>query len=328
VARRELTLDDYVSGVTSADRTVLARAITLVESARPEHHALAIELMERLMPAAGTAHRIGVSGVPGVGKSTFLEAFGMARIDEGRRVAVLAVDPSSGVSGGSILGDKTRMGRLASHPSAFIRPSPTGGGLGGVHHATQQAILLCEAAGYDLIFVETVGVGQSETEVGDMVDTFLVLMLTGAGDDLQGIKRGILELADVLAVTKADGDNRTAALLAQRELSGALRLLRGESAPHVATCSAVTGEGLQELWSMIDQRYQDLHAAGGLTERRSEQRARWLRRLVHDEILRAFWDTKGARQYLERAETAARQGDRSAPALAAELVASVFGLRS
>lgn len=312
MARRQLSARDFIDGVLGGDRAILARAITLVESRRADHRALAAEVVERLLPHASGAHRIGLSGVPGVGKSTFLEAMGLARIDEGHKVAVLAVDPSSGVSGGSILGDKTRMGKLSSHPSAFVRPSPTSGALGGVHRATQQAMVLCEAAGFDLIFVETVGVGQSETRVADMVDTYLVLLLAGAGDDLQGIKRGILELADVLAINKADGENVRAAQVARRELQGALHLLRGAEVPPVLTCSAITGAGLVELWTTIAQRHTEERDSGRLAERRATQQVRWLRRLVEEEVLRRFWASDATEARMAAAERSVRAGEATA----------------
>lgn len=320
MARQELSIEDHVRGVRQGDRAVLARTITLVESARADHRAMARQVVERLLPYVGGAHRVGLSGVPGVGKSTFLESFGLARIREGHRVAVLAVDPSSGVSGGSILGDKTRMGELATHDHAFVRPSPTRGALGGVHRATQQALVLCEAAGYDILFVETVGVGQSETQVADMVDTYLVLVLAGAGDELQGIKRGILEVADVLAVNKADGDNVHAAQAARRELAGALRLLRGHDAPQVHACSAVTGAGLDELWAAVAERFAQERASGALHTRRAEQRVRWLRRMVDEEVLRRFYEAEGLRERAERIEARVRAGELTAGAGAEQIV--------
>ena len=316
MARRALTLDELRDGVIGGDRAVLARAITLVESHRADHRETARALVAALLPRTGAAHRIGVSGVPGVGKSTFLEAAGLARIAAGHRVAVLAVDPSSGVSGGSILGDKTRMGGLATHPRAFVRPSPTSGALGGVHRATQQAMVLCEAAGFDVIFVETVGVGQSETRVADMVDTYLVLLLAGAGDELQGIKRGILELADMLAIHKADGDGLLRAEAARRELQGALRLLRGPGAPPVFACSSVTGAGHDALWAAIDERFAGERASGALGARRAEQGVRWLRQILEDEVLRAFWSDPGVVGRLAEAERDVRAGRITAGAAA------------
>ncbi|MFP4004306.1 MAG: methylmalonyl Co-A mutase-associated GTPase MeaB, partial [Alphaproteobacteria bacterium] len=242
--------NDLPAAVKSGDRAALARAITLVESRKPEHSQEAQELLLKLTPETGKAIRIGITGVPGVGKSTFIDAFGTMLTKEGHRVAVLAVDPSSGRWGGSILGDKTRMPNLATDENAFIRPSPTSGTLGGVARATREAMILCEAAGYDVIIVETVGVGQSETAVANMVDFFLVLLLPGAGDELQGIKKGILEAADMLAVNKADGDNKPRALAAARDYRAALHILTPASpnrTPPVVTCSAVTGDGLENI---------------------------------------------------------------------------------
>ena len=240
--------------VRSGDRRGLAKAITLVESTRPDHQRQAQELLEMLLPATGKAARVGITGVPGVGKSTFIESFGLYLIGEGKQVAVLAVDPSSSRSGGSILGDKTRMAELSASPHAFIRPSPSAGSLGGVAQRTREAMLVCEAAGYDVVLVETVGVGQSEVAVASMVDFFLVLMLPGGGDELQGIKKGILEIADALAVNKADGDNLGRAQRAVAEYRSALRLFRHGSAnwaPPVVPISALESSGMDEVWKII-----------------------------------------------------------------------------
>ena len=244
MSRPAIDLDAYVEGVLGGSRAWLARAITLVESRRPDHRAAAQRLLIELTPRAGEARRIGITGVPGVGKSTFIDALGIQLTADGHRVAVLAVDPSSTRTGGSILGDKTRMARLANDPNAFVRPSPTAGTLGGVAKATREAMVVVEAAGYDVVLVETVGVGQSETAVADMVDTFLLLALARSGDQLQGIKKGVLELADVIAVNKADGDYVLAAKSSARELAAALRLLHSGPVPPVLTCSALEGTGL------------------------------------------------------------------------------------
>jgi LAO/AO transport system kinase len=249
--RRELSVDDYVQGILSGNRAVLARAITLVESNSAAHQELAQQVLIEVLPHTGKAHRVGITGVPGVGKSTFIETLGTQLTNTGSKVAVLAVDPSSGISGGSILGDKTRMSKLSVDPNAFIRPSPTSGSLGGVNRKTRETSLLCEAAGFDVILIETVGVGQSETVVAEMVDFFLVLMLAGAGDELQGIKRGILELADMVAINKADGANETQARVARSEYASAIRYLKPVSqdwAPPVLTCCGLNGLGLPELW--------------------------------------------------------------------------------
>ncbi|ETK37258.1 methylmalonyl Co-A mutase-associated GTPase MeaB [Microbispora sp. ATCC PTA-5024] len=271
--------EDHLHGVLAGDRRWIARAITLVESTRPDHREAAQRLLVELTPHAGKARRVGVSGVPGVGKSTFIEALGTRLTAAGHRVAVLAVDPSSRRSGGSILGDKTRMARLAADPRAFIRPSPTAGTLGGVAKATREAMVVVEAAGYDVVLVETVGVGQSETAVADMVDTFLLLTLARTGDQLQGIKKGVLELADVIAVNKADGEHETAARRAARELSGALRLLRSDTP--VLTCSGLTGAGLDELWAQVVRHQESLD----VDARRRQQQVEWTWALVRDRLL-------------------------------------------
>ena len=270
--------------VRAGERRALAKAITLVESTRREHEDEAQALLELLLPFSGGSARVGVSGVPGVGKSTLIEALGMLLIEQGERVAVLAVDPSSAVSGGSILGDKTRMPRLAASDRAFVRPSPTRGALGGVARHTRESILVCEAAGYDVVLVETVGVGQSELAVSGMVDTFVLLLLAGAGDELQGIKRGIMELADVFAVTKADGDNRERADRAAAEMTGALALLRG-LAPEVLTVSALEERGIAELWSAIGEH----RARIDLRERRARQELDWFRALLLEGLEVAFF---------------------------------------
>ncbi|XXF80795.1 methylmalonyl Co-A mutase-associated GTPase MeaB [Myxococcaceae bacterium GXIMD 01537] len=285
---RTLPAEAYVEGVRSGDRALLARAITLVESSHPRHEALAQEVLTRLLPHTGGSRRVGISGVPGVGKSTFIDALGMHLVGAGRRVAVLAVDPSSTVSGGSILGDKTRMARLAREPSAFIRPSPSGGTLGGVARKTRETLLLCEAAGFDVVLVETVGVGQSETVVAELVDFYLVLMLAGAGDELQGIKRGILEVADMLAINKADGDNKPRAERARSEYRAALHLMRGSGAPDVTTCSALEGEGIAPLWSSIEKHLAARADSGVLERRRRAQQVGWMWSMVEDGLRAAL----------------------------------------
>jgi LAO/AO transport system kinase len=267
-------LDARIAAIAAGDRRALARAITLVESTRPEHRDEAEILIEHLLPRAGNSIRLGLSGVPGVGKSTFIEAFGLKLIERGHRVAVLAVDPSSRRTGGSILGDKTRMTELARTEAAFIRPSPTGGTLGGVARRTRESIILCEAAGFDVVLVETVGVGQSETAVADMVDLFCLLLLPTAGDELQGIKKGIVELAELLLVNKADGELTAKAKIAVGDYKAALRLLRPISPlwqPEVLAVSAVTGAGMDEAWSAIERHQATLEAAGEKARRRAEQ---------------------------------------------------------
>ncbi len=286
--RPRLTIDEYEHGVVDGDRTVLGRAITLIESSSEAHQQLAQELLKRLMPRTGGAARIGITGPPGVGKSTFIESLGMHLVSMDKRVAVLAVDPSSGVTGGSILGDKTRMMELSVHANAFVRPSPSAGTLGGVAQKTRETLMVCEAAGFDVVLVETVGVGQSETAVAEMTDFFLVLMQAGGGDELQGIKRGVLELADMIAVNKADGSNLPAAKRAAAELQSAVRLTRGSAEAAIADvvlCSALSGEGVGELWGEIEIRLDSLRGNGAFDRKRRGQMLRWMWQLV-DERLR------------------------------------------
>ena len=272
-------IERLADAVLAGDRRALARAITLVESTRADHRARAEALVERLMPATGRSIRLGISGAPGVGKSTLIEAFGLYVIEQGHRVAVLAVDPSSKRGGGAILGDKTRMERLANAPAAFVRPSPAGPVLGGVAGRTREAMLVAEAAGFDAIIVETVGVGQSETTVADMVDMFILLLLPGAGDELQAIKRGIIELADLVVVTKADGEFASAANRVAADYRRALQLMRPSSPnwrPPVAQCSALTGAGIAELWQTVERYRAALGKSGELAARRTEQARAWL----------------------------------------------------
>jgi len=265
--------------VRDGDRRALARAITLVESTRPDHRAEADALLTELLPATGSSQRVGISGAPGAGKSTLIEALGLHIVDRGLSVAVLAVDPSSSRTGGSILGDKTRMGDLTRQPGAFVRPSPTGGTLGGVARRTREDLLLCEAAGFEVVVVETVGAGQSEVSVEAMVDCFLVLVGPGSGDDLQGIKRGIMELADIVVVTKADGDLRRPADVTAADYASALRLLRPKTpewTPTVVQCSALVGTGIDDLWATVERFGDALRATGALTRRRAEQSRAWM----------------------------------------------------
>ena len=285
MSRARPSVEALVDGVRGGDRALLARAITLVESRHPDHRADAEALLVALGAPTKPAYRVGVTGVPGVGKSTFLDAFGMNVLEEGHRVAVLAVDPTSERTGGSILGDKTRMARLAADPRAFIRPSPSQGTLGGVARRTRETIRLVEAAGYDVVLVETVGVGQSETLVAQMVDFFLVLMLPGAGDELQGIKRGIMELADLIAVNKADGQRVTAAKLARRQYASALHTLQAREpawTPQALTCSALGGDGLVDIWGHVVAHREALVEAKRFDARRHEQDLGWLTQLVED----------------------------------------------
>lgn len=283
----EFDLDACVEGVLGADRTWLGRAVTLVESTRPEDRALTTDLLQRLLPHTGGARRVGITGVPGVGKSTFIDALGTHLTSQDHRVAVLAVDPSSSVSGGSILGDKTRMPNLAIDDAAYIRPSPSSGSLGGVTRTTRETMTVVEAAGFDVVLVETVGVGQSETAVADMVDFFLVMMLPGAGDELQGIKKGVLELADALVVNKADGGNEIAAQRAVRDYRAALAMTAPANpnwVPPVLAVSAIEGTGLDQVWDQIQAYYQALSDSGELAGLRADQQVRWMWAMVEDRL--------------------------------------------
>ncbi|MFE9449718.1 methylmalonyl Co-A mutase-associated GTPase MeaB [Streptomyces sp. NPDC006739] len=324
-----IELDTYVKGVLEGKRALVARAITLVESTRPAHRALAQELLTELLPHSGRARRIGVSGVPGVGKSTFIDAFGTRLTALGHRVAVLAVDPSSTRTGGSILGDKTRMERLAVDPNAFVRPSPSAGTLGGVAKATRESMVVMEAAGYDVILVETVGVGQSETAVADMVDSFLLLTLARTGDQLQGIKKGVLELADVIAVNKADGPHERDARAAARELAGALRLMHGKEAfwtPPVLSCSARESSGLDTVWERLEQHRALLDSTGRLAAKRRDQQVHWTWAMVRDELLGRLHADPAVREVAPGLERAVREGSLTAT-LAAERILGALGSR-
>jgi len=310
--------------IASGDRRALARAITLIESCRPEHQAQAEQLLRRLLPATGKAVRLGISGTPGAGKSTLIEALGAQLIEEGHQVAVLAVDPSSRRSGGSILGDKTRMQRLAQAPAAFIRPSPAGMTLGGVTRRTREAGLACEAAGFDVVVIETVGVGQSETAVADMVDSFLVLLAPGAGDELQGIKRGIIELADLVVINKADGELRAAARRAQADYRAALQLLRPDPSgwtPEVLTCSALEGRGVAELWQAVGRHRRALEAGEGLAAKRARQSRSWLWAEVQAGLIEALRADPATGQLLAELEEIVAEGRMLAPEAARALVA-------
>ncbi|MGW4197586.1 methylmalonyl Co-A mutase-associated GTPase MeaB [Streptomyces sp. NPDC005004] len=321
-----MDLDAYVKGVLDGKRAVVARAITLVESTRSQHRSLAQELLTQLLPHSGRARRIGVSGVPGVGKSTFIDAFGTMLTSLGHRVAVLAVDPSSTRTGGSILGDKTRMERLAVDPGAFVRPSPSAGTLGGVAKATRESMIVMEAAGYDVILVETVGVGQSETAVADMVDSFLLLTLARTGDQLQGIKKGVLELADVIAVNKADGPHERDAKTAARELAGALRLMHGKDAfwtPPVLHCSAREGAGLDTVWERLEQHRTLLDSTGRLGAKRRDQQVGWTWTMVRDELLGRLRSDPAVRETAPELEQRVREGTLTAT-LAAERILRAF----
>jgi LAO/AO transport system kinase len=326
VTRRTVDVDAYVDGVRAGNRTYLGRAITLVESTKPEHQELAQQMLVRLLPYAGGSHRVGITGVPGSGKSTFIDALGSKLTGHGHRVAVLAIDPTSSRTGGSILGDKTRMQRLSVDGSAFIRPSPTAGTLGGVTRATRETIVVCEAAGFDVVLVETVGVGQSETLVAKMVDFFLVLMIPGAGDELQGIKKGVLELADMIAVNKADGDNEVRARLAARDYANALRLMQPNSPswnPPVVTCSALHEIGLDTLWAQIELHRGKLSESGELDDKRRQQQVDWMWASVEDRLLSQLHHATGVRRLAPRLEREVRDGSLTATLAAQRILEAI-----
>ena len=318
-----MNVDTYCDGILAGDRRILAKAITLVESRHPDHRKQGHRLVEQLLPHTGKAVRLGITGIPGVGKSTFIESFGIQLVDRGHQVAVLAVDPSSQRSGGSILADKTRMEQLSKSERAFIRPSPSGGTLGGVARMTRETLLLCEAAGFDVVIVETVGVGQSETAVAGMVDFFLILMLSGAGDEYQGIKKGILELADAVAVNKADGDNMARAETARGQLETALHLLQPASThwtPPVVTCSALTGAGLASLWETVQEHRQRLLKTGELQARRKAQALEWMWSLIREGLTDRFHRHPAVAQALGDTVNQVRQGELLATTAARKLL--------
>ena len=315
-------------GICAGERAVIARAITLVESRRADHQKLARRLVQELLPATGKAVRVGITGVPGVGKSTTIDTLGSFLTAAGHKVAVLAVDPSSARTGGSILADKTRMARLSSDPNAFVRPSPAGGTLGGVAAKTRESMLLCEAAGYDVVLVETIGTGQSETVVADMADFFLVLMLPGAGDELQGLKKGVVELADMIAVNKADGDNVARAKAAAAEYRAALHILTPQSpnwSPPVATYSALTGDGVAALWTKVLEHRERMSQTGELAARRRLQQVKWMRAMLEDRLTARRRSDASVRARLPKLEAAVAEGTMS-PAVAVEEIASLLGL--
>jgi len=317
-----------VRGVLEGSRAGIARAITLVESTRPDHRRVAQQVLTELLPNTGKAIRVGITGVPGVGKSTFINAFGTMLTGFGHKVAVLAVDPSSSRTGGSILGDKTRMQHLAADPAAFIRPSPSSGTLGGVARATRESMVIMEAAGYDVVLVETVGTGQSEVSVASMVDTFLLLALARTGDQLQGIKKGVLELADVIAVNKADGPHEKDAKSAARELASALRLLHDPSAawrPPVLTCSAEQGTGLDQVWESIQRHRTVLESTGELDLRRREQQVNWTWDLVNDQLQTLLHEHPRVRAIVPELEQKVRDGSVTATTAAGQIL-KAFGV--
>jgi LAO/AO transport system kinase len=324
-----LPVSELAAAVRSGDRAALPKAITLVESTRADHREQAQQLLLELIPDSGNAMHVGITGVPGVGKSTTIEALGMHLIEQGHRVAVLAVDPSSTRTGGSILGDKTRMAKLAVHPDAYIRPSPTSGTLGGVARATRETIVLLEAAGFDVILVETVGVGQSEVTVANMVDTFVFLTLARTGDQLQGIKKGVLELADVVVVNKADGEHAVEAKAAARELTGAIRLIYPRETlwrPPVLTMSALTGDGLVELWDTVLKHRQVLTDAGEFEARRRTQQVEWTWSMVRDAVLDRVLSHPAVKNMRAEVERKVRDGELT-PALAAQELLNASELR-
>jgi LAO/AO transport system kinase len=318
------TLEALARRVLAGDRRALARAITLIESRRPDHQEQAERLLERLLPATGRAVRLGISGTPGAGKSTFIEALGGHVIEEGHRIAVLAVDPSSRRSGGSILGDKTRMQRLAQAPEAFVRPSPAGATLGGVARRTREAALACEAAGFDVVVIETVGVGQSEDAVADMVDCFLLLLAPGAGDQLQGIKRGVVELADLVVINKADGELLAAAKRAEADYRAALQLLRPPTpawSPEVLACSALHGQAIAAIWQALRRQRHALEASGELAAKRARQTRSWLWAEVQAALADALRADPGTAALLSELERAVGAGHLLPPQAARELIA-------
>ncbi|MEH7013478.1 methylmalonyl Co-A mutase-associated GTPase MeaB [Neobacillus niacini] len=323
---KEPSVEELVDGVLSGNRGQLARAITLVESNAEQHFHKAQELLQKLLSNSGKSIRIGITGVPGAGKSTFIEAFGMFLCDLGLRVAVLAIDPSSSLSGGSILGDKTRMENLSRNPRAFIRPSPTAGKLGGVHRKTREAMLICEAAGFDVILIETVGVGQSEVIIRDMVDFFMLLVLTGAGDELQGMKKGIMELADTVLVHKADGANKVKAEQTRKEYSRILHFLQPATkgwSSKAYTCSSLTGEGIKEIWDVIKDFEEKGKSSGVFAERRKGQQRDWIYSLITDQLHYSFFHHPDVKLKLPQLENEVMAGEKTA-ATAVEILFNAF----
>ena len=322
-ARRRLSFNEYVQGIFRGDRMILAKAITLIESTRAEDNELAQGIIQACLPKAGNSLRIGITGVPGAGKSTFLEALGTRLAQDGMKLAVLAVDPSSERSGGSILGDKTRMEQLSTCENAFIRPSPSRGSLGGVARRTRETMILCEAAGFRTIFVETVGVGQSETLVHGMIDFFLLLMIAGAGDELQGIKRGIIEMADMMAINKAEGENLERAQLARQEYASALHMFPPRAdgwVPPVLTCSSRTGAGIMEVWETIKSFEALTRRNGSFDANRRQQRVQWLTQTIQSDLMTEFWNDPRIKERLDSVHEQVESGDLYSGRAAQELV--------
>lgn len=326
VSRQQLTVDDYFNGIMNNDRTVIARAITLIESNAPRHFDQAQELLQRLLPYTGKAIRVGITGVPGAGKSTFIEALGMYLCRNGHKVAVLAVDPSSTITKGSILGDKTRMENLSRMKNAFIRPSPSGGMLGGVARKSRETMLLCEAAGFDVLLVETVGVGQSEVTVRSMVDFFLLVLITGAGDELQGMKKGVIELCDAILVNKADGDNKLKAATAKADYNKILHYLQPATEgwmPQAYTCSALYNQGIQEIWETVLRFEAETRASGVFDARRKNQAVDWVFTLVMDQLRSRFLNHAGIKSSMPRINKELAEGSIS-PTSAATRLLGIF----
>jgi len=325
--RKLPSVDEFFKAIRSGDITLLSQAVTLVESSRPDHQKVAQQIIEKCLPYAGNSIRLGITGVPGAGKSTLIEALGMHIIDQGGKLAVLAIDPSSERSKGSILGDKTRMEDLASEHNAYIRPSPSAGSLGGVARKTRETIVLCEAAGFDTIFIETVGVGQSETAVHSMVDFFLLIMIAGAGDELQGIKRGIMEMADAIAVNKADGDNVQRALLAKTQYSSALHLFPPSLSgwiPQVETCSAIEKKGISEIWNMIKEYTDKTNKNGYFAQRRNEQSQYWMFESINENLKTNFYQNTKVAKMVELCKQKVLNDEISSFSAAQELLSLYF----